>query len=141
MVKEQIVNAGEGGSSTENAKLVVPAKKKTCHPTGSANLDVPAKKKTGHLGAPTDQRPHLGAPTYQRPHLGASADLRPERVVDLEPIEEEEEQTMSRPDIVLHRNRATPNEEVSTRNSHSAALQPGALQDAVVQPSVTSQVY
>ena len=131
MVKEQIVNAGEGGSSTENAKLVVPAKKKTCHPTGSANLDVPAKKKTGHLGAPTDQRPHLGA----------SADLRPERVVDLEPIEEEEEQTMSRPDIVLHRNRATPNEEVSTRNSHSAALQPGALQDAVVQPSVTSQVY
>ena len=130
MVKEQIVNAGEGGSSTENAKLVVPAKKKTCHPTGSANLDVPAKKKTGHLGAPTDQRPHLGA----------SADLRPERVVDLEPIEEEEEQTMSRPDIVLHRNRATPNEEVSTRNSHSAALQPGALQDAVVQPSVTSQV-
>ena len=131
MVKEQIVNAGEGGSSTENAKLVVPAKKKTCHPTGNANLDVPAKKKTGHLGAPTDQRPHLGA----------SADLRPERVVDLEPIEEEEEQTMSRPDIVLHRNRATPNEEVSTRNSHSAALQPGALQDAVVQPSVTSQVY
>ena len=131
MVKEQIVNAGEGGSSTENAKLVVPAKKKTCHPTGSANLDVPAKKKTGHLGAPTDQRPHLGA----------SADLRPERVVDLEPIEEEEELTMSRPDIVLHRNRATPNEEVSTRNSHSAALQPGALQDAVVQPSVTSQVY
>ena len=131
MVKEQIVNAGEGGSSTENAKLVVPAKKKTCHPTGSANLDVPAKKKTGHLGAPTDQRPHLGA----------SGDLRPERVVDLEPIEEEEEQTMSRPDIVLHRNRATPNEEVSTRNSHSAALQPGALQDAVVQPSVTSQVY
>ena len=131
MVKEQIVNAGEGGSSTENAKLVVPAKKKTCHPTGSANLDVPAKKKTGHLGAPTDQRPHLGA----------SADLRPERVVDLEPIEEEEEQTMSRPDIVLHRNRATPNEEVSTRNFHSAALQPGALQDAVVQPSVTSQVY
>ena len=129
MVKEQIVNAGEGGSSTENAKLVVPAKKKTCHPTGSANLDVPAKKKTGHLGAPTDQRPHLGA----------SADLRPERVVDLEPIEEEE-QTMSRPDIVLHRNRATPNEEFSTRNSHSAALQPGALQDAVVQPSVTSQV-
>ena len=131
MVKEQIVNAGEGGSSTENAKLVVPAKKKTCHPTGSANFDVPAKKKTGHLGAPTDQRPHLGA----------SADLRPERVVDLEPIEEEEEQTMSRPDIVLHRNRATPNEEVSTRNSHSAALQPGALQDEVVQPSVTSQVY
>ena len=131
MVKEQIVNAGEGGSSTENAKLVVPAKKKTCHPTGNTNLDVPAKKKTGHLGAPTDQRPHLGA----------SADLRPERVVDLEPIEEEEEQTMSRPDIVLHRNRATPNEEVSTRNSHSAALQPGALQDAVVQPSVTSQVY
>ena len=131
MVKEQIVNAGEGGSSTENAKLVVPAKKKTCHPTGNANLDVQAKKKTGHLGAPTDQRPHLGA----------SADLRPERVVDLEPIEEEEEQTMSRPDIVLHRNRATPNEEVSTRNSHSAALQPGALQDAVVQPSVTSQVY
>ena len=65
----------------------------------------------------------------------------PEKVVDLEPIEEEEEQTMSRPDIVLHRNRATPNEEVSTRNSHSAALQPGALQDAVVQPSVTSQVY
>ena len=130
MVKEQIVNAGEGGSSTENAKLVVPAKKKTCHPTGNANLDVQAKKKTGHLGAPTDQRPHLGA----------SADLRPERVVDLEPIEEEEEQTMSRPDIVLHRNRATPNEEVSTRNSHSAALQPGALQDAVVQPSVTSQV-
>ena len=131
MVKEQIVNAGEGGSSTENAKLVVPAKKKTCHPTGSANLDVPTKKKTGHLGAPTDQRPHLGA----------SADLRPERVVDLEPIEEEEEQTMSRPDIVLHRNRATPNEEVSTRNSHSAAFQPGALQDAVVQPFVTSQVY
>ena len=131
MVKEQIVNAGEGGSSTENAKLVVPAKKKTCHPTGSANLDVPAKKKTGHLGAPTDRRPHLGS----------STDLRPEKVVDLEPIEEEEEQTMSRPDIVLHRNRATPNEEVSTRNSHSAALQPGALQDAVVQPSVTSQVY
>ena len=131
MAKEQIVNAGEGGSSTENAKLVVLAKIKTCHPTGNANLDVQAKKKTGHLGAPTDRRPHLGS----------STDLRPEKVVDLEPIEEEEEQTMSRPDIVLHRNRATPNEEVSTRNSHSAALQPGALQDAVVQPSVTSQVY